>query len=112
MNVPDTDDPLPADPVKPSRAATLIGVKPRAICRRIERGQLRAWRDVNGHLRVSEAEVRAMWVRVRKGEPVPRVPAVSERRRKEDVARAVREMRKELKLPPLSAEGESKNGQL
>jgi hypothetical protein len=42
MSLPVSDNSLPNDLIRPSRAVTIAGVRPRAIYRRIERGQLRA----------------------------------------------------------------------
>ncbi|HKI30295.1 MAG TPA: hypothetical protein VKA46_00285 [Gemmataceae bacterium] len=104
MGMPLCDDPFPDDPIRPSRAATILGVRVRVVYRRIERGQLRAWRDEDsGQLRVSEAEVRAKWQRVERPGPLPRrlprpVPS-SVRERQIDEAMA--EARRLLKMPPL-----------
>jgi excisionase family DNA binding protein len=101
VNVPICDDPLPEDLITPSRAATLLKMRPRTIYRRIERGQLRAWRDVDsGRLRVSQADVLAKWKRT-----LVRVPPREERRpapvtvRERQQAEAEVEARRRFRLP-------------
>ncbi len=58
-------DPLPSDLIKPSQAATLLGLHKNTIYRWINTGQLPVFR-LGCHLRVSEAAVRACC------RPVPR----------------------------------------
>src|SRR5262245_42236420 len=71
--MPICEDPLPDDLIRPSRAATILKVRVRAVYHRIERGQLRAWRDsFSGQFRVSEADVRAMLTLVEARQPMPR----------------------------------------
>lgn len=100
MKLPVSDDPFPDDPIRPSRAATILGVRVRAIYRRIERGQLRAWRDADtGQLRVSEAEVRGKWCRVEQGARPAPARAVSATVRERQKAEALAEARRLVGLP-------------
>jgi excisionase family DNA binding protein len=96
MNLQTSNDPFPPDPITPPRAANLADVSLPTIYRRIQRGQLRAWKDVvSGRLRVSRSDVVALW-RVREVRPAParfagltpRQRAARERRRAEEKAAA------------------------
>jgi hypothetical protein len=85
MNLPVCDEPLPPDPIRPSRAATIIGVSLKSVYRWIRHRQIHAWRDLySGRLLVSEAEVRG------------RYQEVSARARAQE--QALLEVRKRLKL--------------
>lgn len=52
-----TEEPYPSDPIKPSKAANLLGVHPAQVYRWMNQGRLRFWMLPGGHRRLSCAEV-------------------------------------------------------
>lgn len=59
MRPPSPDD-YPDDPIRPRKAAQLLGVHISAVYRWMKKGRLSWWRLPSGHKRVSQAEVLAL----------------------------------------------------
>ncbi len=98
-----SNDPFPDDAITVCEAAKLCRVSRKTISRRLKAGHLRLWKDrVSGRIRLSRADVLALWqARVPGGYRPPRTPRPSGKREAEKAA-ALRRVREQLGLPPLA----------
>ena len=87
-----TNDPFPADAVTVHEAAALVRVSAKTISRRIWAGHLRHWRDrVSGRVRLSRADVMALWEPTAAGKG-PRLEIAPPRQREAEARQAAAEL--------------------